>query len=87
MIWYSYFILDSLNLFEITLVTENNLQAMQYYWWSVVAEWLGCRTLNHLSRGSWVRIPAKAWRGEQDTLISTARGSHDISRIPCGTRP
>jgi hypothetical protein len=33
-----------------------------------------------ITRGPWVRrIPAKARRGicEQDTLISTARGSHD----------
>jgi hypothetical protein len=44
---------------------------------SVVAEWLGRHTLS--IRGSWVRIPAKAQRGicEQDTLESTAWGSHN----------
>jgi hypothetical protein len=71
---------------------------------SVVAEWLGRRTLNQRvvgsnpgegtarylwagylkdvglsTKGSWVRIPAKARRGicEQDTLKSTARGSQN----------
>jgi hypothetical protein len=45
-----------------------------------MAEWLGRRLS---TRGSWVRIPAKARlhtrRGicEQDTLKSTARGSHN----------
>jgi hypothetical protein len=46
---------------------------------NLVAEWLGRRT----TRGSWVRILAKAQRGifEQDTLKSTARGSHNKQKL------
>jgi hypothetical protein len=49
---------------------------MEWLAWSVVAEWLGRRTL---SQRVVVRIPAKARRGicEQDTLKSTARRSQN----------
>jgi hypothetical protein len=44
---------------------------------AVVAEWLGCRTQPEgYGFESWRRYRA-AWYREQDTLKSTARGSHD----------